>query len=151
VSENSSDLGSATPLVFPSPEWVAEFEKQINASPAYRASSLTWEAGPIALLGLAEPEIGLPEDAVIWLDLHRGECRGARLVSLEESANASFVIEGTYAQWKEVLRKELTPVKGLLQGKLKLRGNMSTIMRYAKGAQELVECAARVPTRFLDE
>ena len=46
------------PLTFPSPEWVAEFEKQINASPEYKASSLTWEAGPLTLVGEADPEVG---------------------------------------------------------------------------------------------
>jgi putative sterol carrier protein len=139
------------PLTFPSPEWVAEFEKQINASPEYQASSLTWEAGPLALVAEADPDIGLDEDVAIWLDLLHGECREAKLVSIEEGEKAPFVLRGTYELWKRILRKEIGPVKALLQGKLKLQGSMVTIMRYVKGAQELVECATKVPTQFLDE
>ena len=138
-------------LTFPSPEWVAEFEKQLNASPEYKASSLTWEAGPLALVGEADPDIGLDEDLAIWLDLLHGECREAKLVSFEEAEKAPFVIRGTYALWKQVLRKEIGPVKALMQGKLKLQGSMVTIMRYVKGAEALVECATKVPTKFLDE
>jgi len=137
-------------LRFPSPEWVAEFQKQINASPDYKAASLTWEAGPIALLADEVPEIGLEEDVAIWLDLFHGECREAKLVSPEEAETAPFVIRGTYALWKQMLLKEFGPVKALLTGKLKVRGSMATIMKYMKGAQELVECASRVPTQFLD-
>ena len=73
------------PLTFPSPEWVAELEKQINASAAFRASGLTWEAGAIALVGDREPELGFDEDIAIWLDLYHGECRQAKLVPMAEA------------------------------------------------------------------
>ena len=56
------------PLTFPSPEWVAELEKQINASAAFRASGLTWEAGAIALVGDREPELGFDEEARTGLE-----------------------------------------------------------------------------------
>jgi putative sterol carrier protein len=39
----------------------------------------------------------------------------------------------------------------MMQGKLKLKGDLPTIVRYVKAADELVKCATRVPTEFLDE
>ena len=56
-----------------------------------------------------------------------------------------------YTRWKEVIKKELDPVKGMMQGKLKLKGDLPTIVRYVKAANELVNLAQTVPTEFADE
>jgi putative sterol carrier protein len=45
----------------------------------------------------------------------------------------------------------LEPVKGMMQGKLKLKGDLPTIVRYVKASQELVECTTKIETKFLDE
>lgn len=138
-------------LTFPSPEWVEEFKRQINLSQGYKEAGSTWTAGPVALVTLAKPEVGLHEDIGIWLDLHQGVCRDAKIVSGEEAQKAPFCITGDYARWKQVIKKELEPVKGMMQGKLKLKGDLPTIVRYVKASQELVECSTRIETKFLDE
>jgi putative sterol carrier protein len=68
----------------------------------------------------------------------------------DKAATAPFCITGEYSQWKQVLLKELDPIKGMMQGKLKLKGDLPTIVRYVKAAQELVNAASRVDTEFLD-
>jgi putative sterol carrier protein len=138
-------------LAFPSAEWIEEYKKQINTSEGYKKAGATWTAGPVALVISAKPEIGLKEDVGIWLDLHQGVCRDAKKVSIEEAQKAPFCITGEYARWKQVVKKELEPVKGMMQGKLKLKGDLPTIVRHVKAAQELVECSTRVETKFLDE
>jgi putative sterol carrier protein len=100
----------------------------------------------------AEPAIGIAEDTAMWLDVDRGQCRECRLVSREEAERASFVIVAPYARWKEVIRKELDPTKGMMQNKLKLtKGHMPTIVKFVTSNKELVESTARVPTVFVDE
>ncbi len=138
-------------LSFPSLEWVEEFKRQINLSDGYKKSGSTWTAGPVALVTSAKPEIGLNEDVGIWLDLHQGVCRDAKIVSVTEAQKAPFCITGDYARWKQVIKKELEPVKGMMQGKLKLKGDLPTIVRYVKASQELVECTTKIETKFLDE
>lgn len=138
-------------LTFPSAEWVEEYKKQINLSEGYKKAGATWTAGPVALVTSAKPEIGIKEDVAIWLDLHQGVCKEAKIVTAEEAQKAPFCITGDYARWKQVIRKELEPVKGMMQGKLKLKGDLPTIVRYVKASQELVECSTRVETKFLDE
>src|SRR5512139_2578844 len=138
-------------LAFPLVEWIEEYKKQINTSEGYKKAGATWTAGPVALVILAKPEIGLNEDVGIWLDLHQGVCRDAKRVSFEEAQKAPFCIIGDYARWKQVVKKELEPVKGMMQGKLKLKGDLPTIVRYVKASQELVECSTRIETKFLDE
>jgi putative sterol carrier protein len=138
-------------LTFPSVEWMEEYKKQINSSEGYKKAGATWTAGVVALVISAKPEIGINEDFGMWLDLHQGVCREAKKVGLEEAQKAPFCIIGDYTRWKQVIKKELEPVKGMMQGKLKLKGDLPTIVRYVKASQELVECTTRIETKFLDE
>lgn len=135
---------------FPSEEWVSQYKDAINGNPDYRSAGANWTHGVVALVCRALPP-ELPEDAGIWLDLERGVCREAKLVTLEEALKAPFCITGEYARWKQVIRKELDPIKGMMQGKLKLKGDLPTIVRFVKASQELVNSSAMVTATFLDE
>ncbi|MDI7267857.1 MAG: SCP2 sterol-binding domain-containing protein [Myxococcota bacterium] len=140
-------------LKFASPEWVAAYKEAINTSPTYRTTGSTWHHGVITLVIPANPALGLDADACIWLDLHQGVCREAKVVSrAEANAGSAFVIVGEYARWKQVIRKDLEPIKGMMQGKLKLtKGQLPIIVRYVQAARDLVEAATTVPTAFADE
>jgi putative sterol carrier protein len=135
---------------FPSEEWLREYVQRINGSESYRAAAETWE-GDVAYVIEAEPDKGVPEDVWAWLDLWHGECREGRIVSMEEGEKARFVIRAPYTRWKEVIKKDLDPVKGMMQGKLKLKCDLPTIVKYVKAANELVNTAQTVPTEFPDE
>lgn len=136
-------------LLFPSQEWLDRFREEINKSEEYKKSGATWEAGPITFVVKKKPEIGLNEDIAMWIHLHKGECKSAKIVPIEEGHKAPFVITGEYERWKQIINKEIEPIKGMVQGKLKLKGHLPTIVKYVKASQDLVECATRVPTKFL--
>ena len=138
-------------IAFPSAEWVSAYGAAINASDGYRAASGEWTHGPVALVVNPQPEIGIAEPVGIWLDLERGACREAKVVTLGEADNAAFVISGDYQHWKRVLRKELGPIAGIMQRKLLLKGSLPIVVRFVKSAEQLVEAATTVPTKFLDE
>ncbi len=135
---------------FPSEQWLEEYVKRINDSSEYKEASATWE-GDVAFVFEAEPDRGVPDDIWAWLDLWHGECREGKLVTAEEGEKARFIIRAPYSRWKEVIKRELDPVKGMMQGKLKLKGDLPTIVRYVKAANELVNLASSVPTQFVDE
>jgi putative sterol carrier protein len=135
---------------FPSREWLDEYAERINGSAEYREASATWE-GDMSYVFEAEPDKGVPEDIWAWLDLWHGECRDGKLVSPADGERARFVIRAPYSRWKEVIKKELDPVKGMMQGKLKLKGDLPTIVKHVKAANELVNLAQTVPTEFADE
>jgi putative sterol carrier protein len=136
--------------VFPSDEWLHIFRERINASSEYREAALTWE-GDIGFVFEAEPDKHVPVDLWAWLDLWHGECRDARMVEPEEGERAPYVIRAPYTRWKDVLMGDLDPVKGMMQGKLKVQGDLPTIVRYVRAANELVHLTGSVPTEFLDE
>jgi len=137
--------------LFPSAEWLDLYAQRINESPEYKEAAASWE-GDVSYVFEAEPDKGLAEETWAWLDLWHGECRGHRYgVPPEEGERAKFIIRAPYSRWKEVINKELDPVKGMMQGKLKLKGDLPTIVRYVKAANELVNLAQTVPTEFADE
>jgi putative sterol carrier protein len=136
---------------FPSPDWAAEFKRVLDGSAAYRVAGKDWTHGPVALVVKADPALGIPDDVGLWLDLERGVCRDAKIVDRAQAEKAPFCITGEYSRWKSVIRKELDPIKAMMQKKLELKGQMTIIVKYVNASKELVECATRVPTRFLDE
>ncbi len=136
--------------LFPSEDWLQEYVSRINSSEAYREAAKGWE-GDITFVFEAEPDKGVPQDIFAWLDLWHGECRQARIVPAEEGEKAAFVIRAPYSRWKQVIKKELDPIKAMMTGKMRLKGHLPTIVRYVKAANELVNLAGSVPTEFVDE
>jgi putative sterol carrier protein len=141
---------SAPMLRFPTDPWFRELVQRINDSPEYREAAATWE-GDIAFVIEAEPDRGVIEDVWGHLDLWHGECRGGGVVDAGRGAASRYVIRAPYSRWKEVLRGDLDPVKGMMQGKLRVQGDLPTIVRYVRAANELVHLTGTVPTEFPDE
>ena len=136
---------------FPSQEWVDDFKRALDRSAGYKQAGATWTHGPVALVVKKDPALGIADDIGLWMDLHQGVCREAKIVGSAEAQKAPFCITGEYARWKSVLRKELDPIKAMMQKKLELKGQMTTIVKYVNASKELVEAATQVPTKFLDE
>lgn len=135
---------------FPSPEWMAAYKDAINANSEYKKAGKDWTHGAVAMVVKAEPSLGIDEDQAMWLDVERGECKDCRLVPGKEAEEkAPFVIVASYAQWKQVMTKEIDPTKALMQGKLKLtKGHMPTMVKHVNASKQLVESTTSVPTKF---
>jgi putative sterol carrier protein len=105
----------------------------------------------VALVINAQPDLDIPDAVGVWLDLDRGVCREAKVVDLGATEQAPFVLTADYARWKEILRRELGPIAGIMQRKVALKGSLPVIVRFVKAAEELVHVATGVPTSFPDE
>jgi len=136
--------------LFPTDPWFQDLVGQINASADYLEAAKDWE-GDIAFLVEAEPDRGMSDDTWGYLDLWHGTCRGGGLVDPEKGETAQYVIRAPYSRWKDVVLGELDPVRAMMQGKLRVRGDLPTIVRYVKAADELVHLCSKVPTTFPDE
>ena len=68
--------------LFPSDEWLAQYRDLINGSQEYGEAAEDWE-GDVAFFLEAEPDRGVPDDLVAWLDLWHGECRGAKMITAD--------------------------------------------------------------------
>ena len=102
---------------------------------------------------MAEPDRNVPEDLWGYLDLWHGRCRRATAITSDEAdlAAAAYTLTAPYSRWKDVVQGELDPIKGMMQGKLRVRGDLPTIVRYVKAANELVRLTGLVDTDFQDE
>jgi putative sterol carrier protein len=135
---------------FPTQAWFDEYVELVNASDEYRVAAADWE-GDIAFQILAEPDRRFPADVWGYLDLWHGTCRSGGVVTPTEGAGAAYTITAPYSRWKDVLRGELDPIKGMMQGKLRVKGDLPTIVRQVRAANELVRLTGEVETDFPDE
>jgi len=139
-------------FLFPSPEWATAYKDALNSNPTYKTAGKDWTHGVVAMVVKADPALGIAEDTALWLDVNGGECRSCTLMPASQAQEAAFIIVADYARWKAVIKKELDPIKGMMQGKLKLtKGHMPTIVKYVQSSRELVETTSRVATKFKDE
>ena len=133
-----------------SDQWAAAYKDEINGSDAYRSAAKGWK-WTVGLVVEAEPAKNWPETKGLYKDLFDGTAREIKVVSGDEAKACDFAITGTYTRWKEVSTGKLDATRGMLQGKLRLKGNLPTIVRYTKAAQELTSCTMRVPVVWPDE
>lgn len=139
-------------IEFPSQAWADAYCASINENANYKKAAKDWTHGVVAYVVKAEPAIGIPEDTAMLLDLHEGACRTIKVVPATEAESAPFIVTASYAQWKQVMKREIDPTKALMQGKLKLqKGHMPTMVKYVLASKELVESTAKVSTKFRDE
>jgi len=138
------------PYILGSPEWVATFEKLIQEDEHYKEVAKTWE-GTVVIHILSNPSAGLDGDIFMFMDLWHGDCRLVRLVPEEIGMSADFVLSGELERWQAVMKKELDVVKAMMQGKVKLKGSLPTIVRFVKASIRLVDLSAQIDTLFHTE
>lgn len=138
------------PYIMGTPSWIAKYEELIQTDATYKELAREWE-GTVVIHILAEPAAGLDDDMYLLIDLWHGDCRSVRLVPRDAGESGDYVLTATYARWKQVMTSELDTTKGLMQGKIKLKGDLTTIVRYSKAATRLAELVGMINTIFLDE
>ncbi len=131
---------------FPSEEWIKAFKEELNKNKAYEEAAKDWEGD---FLFIITPDEGLDKEVVFYVDLWHGKCRDAYVVPSRDAKKTEFIYEGSYSNWKKLIKGELDPIQALLMRKFKLKGSMAKVMRYTKAASELVKTASKVPTEFM--
>jgi putative sterol carrier protein len=130
---------------FPSQEWVDQFKEKINQNTEYEDAARSWEG---AFIFLVLPDEGLATPVAMYLDLFHGKCREAKMLGNPEEMPAEYTYSGLYSNWKKLINKEIDPMKGILTGKFKLKGNTMKVMKYTRAAKELINTAGTIPTEF---
>ena len=90
----------------------------INGSQEYREAAEDWE-GDVEFFLEAEPDRGVPQDLVAWLDLWHGECRGARMITAVSGTLVHLVAGAAFfllaVQLPHGLAKAFAATSALLQ------------------------------------
>ena len=124
---------------FPSVEWTAALCEAVNTSAAYAKAAKKWEGDLI---------LQIDDQRGVYLDLWHGECRKATYYEDAGEVDAEFCIAASMKQWRDILTGKLDPIQALMKRQLKLDGNLVKILKNVKAAQELVVCAASIPSDF---
>jgi putative sterol carrier protein len=135
---------------FASVEWLDAYKDAINASAEVAEFAKDWERD-IVIVVEAEPDKGVPVDLWALFDIDHGKVREARIVTPEEGDRATYVISAPYTQWKHVVQGRVDPIKGMLQGKLKVRGDVHTLAQEVKATEALVKAARGITSGFPDD
>ena len=72
------------------------------------------------------------------------------LYLVEDPTNkpVAFELRAPLDVWHKVMDKKIDPIRGIMSGQLKLKGNMMTVLKSPKAATELVGCAMKVDTEW---
>ena len=139
-------------MKFGTPEWAEAYQKAINANENYREAAGPegfppdgWEGD---FLFIVEPAGNLDHEIRMFVGLYHGECTGARILEEGEEVDAAYEYAGSYEAWEQVLKKELDPIRGLLAGKFKLKGDMAKVLKATRAASELVNSTTTFNTEF---
>lgn len=143
VDLDNQEKNNSMAIPFMSGEWAEALKDAINANDAFKEAAVTWEGD---FYFIAEMKDG--SKSTVYIDLWHGACRDAFVPADSSTKSPEFEISGKIPIWKKVLGKQLDPVQALLTRQIKLKGNMSKVLRETKVAQEMIKSAASVPTEF---
>ncbi|MGA2553256.1 MAG: SCP2 sterol-binding domain-containing protein [Smithella sp.] len=131
-------------------EWMDAWKKIINESKEYKEIAKEWE-GSVSITVNADPSKNVPEPVYMFTDYWHGDALEFLICDAAKAQTAKFVMSGDYSRWKQVAKKELDPTKALMQGKLKLKGDLTYVVRNVKTINKVVDLLTEVNTIFPDE
>lgn len=134
-------------LLFPSEEWIRDYCTKLTGSPEYNRLGQGWlDSVQFKITDVTSGDRGTDFNSFI-LDLKDGKCEGYRIVK-DDSESAPFVLYSSYSNWKRILEGMVNPTQAMLNGILKVKGNMALLLKYAAAATEMVKAAERIDTEF---
>jgi putative sterol carrier protein len=132
-------------ITFATDEWAKALMAEVNASEAYKKAAANWEGDFYFVIPKGQ---GIAEDTYLYLDLWHGQARDAYLVADPSAKSVAFELSAPLDVWRKVLEKKVDPIRGIMSGQLKLKGNMMTVLKQPKAATELVAAAMKVDTAW---
>lgn len=134
---------------FGTAEWSAALREEIDRSSEYRNAAAKWGAGFNGnLLFAFEADAALAKPLYLFLKLQAGRCDAAEFVPGPSHPEAGFALRAPFSLWKEILERRTLAATAILTGKLRVEGEMLTLLKHAGASRALIHCTASVPTAF---
>src|SRR5512137_486408 len=131
-------------------EWMDAYKAAIISDPDYKEIAKGWE-GSVSLIVNADPSKGVSETIYVFMDYWHGDVGEFVVCDKAKAESAKFVMTGDYSRWKQVALKELDATKGLMQGKLKMKGDLPYVVRQVRVVNKVVDILGNVETLWPDE
>lgn len=131
-------------------EWMDAWKKKMVEDKEYKEIAKDWE-GSVSMIVNPDPSKGVPEPIYVFMDYWHGDVGDFLICDKEKVESAKFVMSGDYARWKQVGLKELDSTKALLQGKLKMKGDLPYVVRRIKTVNKVIDIFGTLETIWPDE
>jgi putative sterol carrier protein len=118
-------------------KWVMKYKESLNNSKSYKEAAKNWEGSMLFTFEKSDKTT-----IAIFVDLWHGECRDAKIIHdpalLTEKINSpdmKIMLSGPAKNWiKESQKAKSNITAALMTGALKIKGDMSVVMKYQKAA-----------------
>lgn len=135
---------------FASSKWTDELSGQLRDSAKVRTESMSWVFGPLVFVVDPDADHDL-EATALRIDLHEGAAGGVTVVPMSDVTRAPFAIGGSLARWKTVFAGSQSMVDGILQSRLRVRGDLPTLMRHRGLLDAIAVAGGTIETVWQDE
>lgn len=134
-------------LIFPSEEWVAAWVSSTNQDPDFRAAGQGWD-GAVGVVVRDGPK---NRPAAIRLTGREGRWSSYTVSDRPDPATVERIrLTAGYTVWRQVIRQELDPLRGILLGRIMVRGHLPDLLRYRAAILIMCKLAGRLDTNFPD-
>jgi putative sterol carrier protein len=150
VVPSRASAGGRVVTIFPSAEWMCEWLELTNADPKFRAAGAGWDGSVGCVI---QSDQGFP-GGNLYLRLTGANGQWSSHVlgpDPELVTDTVFTLSAPYLVWKSVVRQQLHPIRGLIQGKLRVHGQLSAVLRWTRALTTFTELAGQLETTFVDE
>lgn len=138
--------------LYPSQAWCDEWKEAINADEAIAKSGKNWGVGFNGdWLFQVTPGSGLEDTAYVYLVAAEGKCSDARILDDPSEVEPGFIVIGSYADFKSVVRGENDFLGLVVKGTFKLQGDMFRIMRNAKFIRAVANSISSFESEYLGD
>ncbi len=132
-------------------EWALAYRDALNKHEGCREAGANFELGPFGFIARANggdqqdarADTPPPQDAAVYFDYEKGECRHVTILSTKDVFRACTVVwEASYENWGKIFDLSLNPTTAFLTGKLKLaKGNIYQLLNNNKFAVYIAQAA----------
>jgi putative sterol carrier protein len=134
---------------FGTAEYARALCDEINRSSEYRNAASRWGIGFNGnLLFAFEADDALRNALYLLVRLQSGRCDGAEFAPGPAHPDAGFTLRAPYRLWREILERRTLAATAILTGKMKVDGDMITLLKHAGSSRSLIHCVASIPTEF---
>ena len=138
--------------LYPSQEWCDEWKTAINNDEAIAKTGKKWGVGFNGdWLFIIKPGDGLEETAYVYLQAAEGKCSDARILDDSPVDEPGFIVTGSYADFKSVVKGDKDFLVLVVKGTFKLQGDMTKIMMNAKFVRAVANSISSFQSEFLGE
>jgi len=131
--------------IFATQAWLDESASLLNNDPEYAEGAKDYEGDYLYIVEADELQ---PAPIYYYVDLYHGKCRKATIVTSPTEVKAEFEMSAPYSIWKKILQGELDGNKALMTRKLKIKGNMTKLMKSTKPATAYFKALTPLKTDF---